>query len=91
MSAEMRKSTTMWELFTDLAAAIRTYGITINLEPMEIETAGTFDGLSITINPDHDLEARCYYLAHSFGSIVQWSLEYAATKQLFDELRTAKT
>jgi hypothetical protein len=57
---------------------------------MEIETAGKFDGLSITINPDHDLEARCFYLAHSFGSIVEWSLEYRDVSRLFGELREAK-
>jgi hypothetical protein len=77
-------------LFERLAARIRSYGITIEFERMEIETAGKFDGLSITINPDHDLEARCYYLAHSFGSIVEWSLEYQAVSQLFGELRAAK-
>ena len=78
------------KLFASLAARIRSYGIAINLERIEIETAGKFDGLSITINPDHDLEARCYYLAHSFGSIVEWSLEYEAAKHVFGELRAAK-
>ena len=57
---------------------------------MDIETAGKFDGLSITINADHDLEARCYYLAHSVGSIVEWSLDYDAAADVFRELRAAK-
>jgi len=56
------------EVFSKLVARIPASGIEIILASMDIETPGMFDGLSITINSAHEAEARCYYLAHSFGS-----------------------
>lgn len=57
---------------------------------MNLEKPGEFDGPSITINPLHDLEARCYYLAHSFGSIAQWSTDFQKSQKVFDDLRNAR-
>jgi hypothetical protein len=57
---------------------------------MEVEKPGEFDGPSITINPKHDHEACCYYLAHSFGSISQWATNFEHAQQTFDDLRDAK-
>src|SRR5437763_1639114 len=52
--------------------------------------AGEFDGLSVTMNSDYPLEERCYYLVHSLGSIVDWSIDSAGVQRLFDDLRSAK-
>ena len=60
------------------------------LKEMDLETPGAFDGLSITINPKHDRESACFYLAHSFGSIVLWSTDFARAQKVFDDLRDAK-
>jgi hypothetical protein len=78
------------DVFAALAARIQSYGIRIVQEKMDAETAGKFDGPSITINTAHDLEARCYYLAHSFGSIVRWSIASNEAQHTFSELRRAK-
>ena len=57
---------------------------------MDIEKPGEFDGLTITINPKHDATAASYYLAHAFGSIVQWSTATDMARRVYDGLRTAK-
>jgi hypothetical protein len=73
-------------LFDDLGAFIESYGVSVSLQNMDIDTPGTFDGLSIAINPKYDRESASYYLAHAFGSIVQWSVDGAGTRHVFDEL-----
>lgn len=78
------------DLFGDLRRFIATFGVRVPLREMDIETPGEFDGLTITINPRHDRDARSYYLAHAFGSIAQWSTDFARAKKVFDELRHAK-
>jgi hypothetical protein len=75
-------------LFPDLETFIVGHGVEVRLKKMDIETPGEFDGLSITINPRHDLEARCFYLAHSFGSIVQWSTDYERAKKVVKDVRS---
>jgi hypothetical protein len=77
-------------LFEDLQRFIRSHGVEVRLEEMDVETPGAFDGPSITINPVHDREACCYYLAHSFGSIYQWSSDFGRARKAFDDLRAAK-
>ena len=62
----------------------------VHLKEMDIETPGEFDGLTITINPRHDRTAAAYYLAHSFGSIVQWSTDFSGAQKVFDDLCDAK-
>ena len=78
------------QLFRDLKRFIAGRGVDVRTREMDVEKPGEFDGPSITINPRHDLEARSYYLAHSFGSICQWSTDYESAQKVFDDLREAK-
>ena len=78
------------DLFSDLERFITSHGVDVRLREMEVEKPGEFDGPSITINPKHDREACCYYLAHSFGSIYQWSTDFERARKVFDRLRNAK-
>ncbi len=77
-----------------LYAALKTRaagdGIEVVLEPLGASKAALFDGVSITLNSDYDLDDRCYYLAHSLGSIVLWSLDPEGSQRLYDDLRAAK-
>jgi hypothetical protein len=76
-------------LFEDLKRYITAYGVRVPLKMMDIETPGEFDGLSITINPRHHPEPRSYYLAHAFGSVVQWSTDFNTAQKVFQGLREA--
>jgi hypothetical protein len=78
------------DLFEDLRRFIESFGVSVRLKDMDIETPGEFDGLSVTINPKHHRESGCFYLAHSFGSIFQWSTDFARAQGIFDDLRDAK-
>jgi len=77
-------------LFQSLKRFIVERGVRVETRDMDVEKPGEFDGPTITINPKHDLEALCYYLAHSFGSICQWSTDFAHAQKVFDALRDAK-
>jgi hypothetical protein len=83
-------TTSRGDLFDDLECFITNYGVQIRLRKMDLEKPGEFDGPSITINPVHDRRACCYYLAHSFGSIYQWSTDFEHARKVFDGLRDAK-
>ena len=78
------------ELFEDLTRFISEHGVRVRERKMDVEKPGEFDGPTITINPKHERAACCYYLAHSFGSIYQWSTDFRYAKKVFDELRNAK-
>jgi hypothetical protein len=78
------------DLFEDLERFITSHDVQVRVRKMEVEKPGEFDGPSITINPKHDREACCYYLAHSFGSIFQWSTNFEHAQQTFNDLRDAK-
>jgi hypothetical protein len=78
------------KLFDDLERFITSHGIDVRLRNMDVEKPGEFDGPTITINPKHDKEACCYYLAHSFGSIYQWSTQFEHARKVFEALRDAK-
>ena len=78
------------DLFRGLEAFISAHGVDVRLKEMDLETPGVFDGPTITINPKHDHEAASFYLAHSFGSISQWSTNFEHAQKVFDELRDAK-
>ena len=78
------------DLFEHLSRFITEHGVHIRERRMEVEKPGEFDGPSITINPVHERQACCYYLAHSFGSIYQWSTDFAYAQTVFNELRDAK-
>ena len=77
-------------VFEDLKRFITGYGIDVLGRVMEIDKPGEFDGPTITINPKHDAVAACFYLAHSFGSICQWSTDFGHAKEVFEKLRQAK-
>lgn len=77
-------------VFDDLGRFIASHGIDIREKNMDVEKPGEFDGPTITINPKHDLQALCFYLAHSFGSIYQWSTDSERAKKVFTDLREAK-
>jgi hypothetical protein len=78
------------DLFRELSRFVASRGVAVRTRKMSVETPGEFDGPSITINPLHDLEARCYYLAHSFGSIAQWSTDFEKSQKVLDDLRDVK-
>ena len=78
------------DLFDDLERFISGHGVEVRLKKMDVEKPGVFDGPSITINPVHDREAASYYLAHSFGSIYQWSTDFERAQEVFNDLRDAK-
>ena len=78
------------DLLDGLRRFVIGHGIDLKEHEMDVEKPGEFDGPSITLNPVHNREALGYYLAHSFGSIYQWSTDYAGAQKVFDELRDAK-
>jgi hypothetical protein len=78
------------DLFEDLERFVRSHGVAVRPREMDVETPGEFDGPTITINPVHNREALSYYLAHSFGSIYQWSSNFEHAQNVFDALRDAK-
>jgi hypothetical protein len=78
------------DFFGDVRRFVESLGVRVFLKRMDIEKPGEFDGLSITINPRHDPVAAAFYLAHAFGSIVQWSTDFAGAKKVFDDLADAK-
>jgi hypothetical protein len=78
------------DLLTDLSEFVIAQGVRVELRDMAIEKPGEFDGPTITINPKHDREALCYYLAHSFGSIYQWSTDSGHARMVFEALRDVK-
>jgi hypothetical protein len=80
-----------WPLvYESLKARIESHGVAILARELGLETTGVFDGLSITTNAAYDLETRCYNIAHSFGHVAQWSLDYPRFRRLYDDLHTAK-
>lgn len=78
------------DLFDDLQGFVRSHGVQVRLREMDLDKPGEFDGPTITINPVHDRQACCYYLAHSLGSIYQWSTDFEHAQKVFEELRDAK-
>ena len=78
------------DIFADLERFVTGHGIQVRLRDMDVEKPGEFDGPTITINPKHDREACGYYLAHSFGSIYQWSTDSEHARKVFEALREAK-
>jgi hypothetical protein len=78
------------DLFDDLEGFVTRHGAQVRLREMDVEKPGEFDGPTITINPKHDREACSYYLAHSFGSIYQWSTDSGHSREVFETLRDAK-
>jgi hypothetical protein len=80
-----------WSIVYDrLKARIESFGTAVIARRLGLETTGIFDGLSITTNTGYDLETRCYNIAHSFGHIVQWSVDQPRCQALYNQLHAAK-
>jgi hypothetical protein len=81
-----------WSMIYDrLKARIESCGVSVTSRVMGLETTGVFDGLSITTNTAFEPETRCHNIAHSFGHIVQWSLDFPRFHALYESLHAAKT
>ncbi len=74
----------------DLVRRARHYGIRVLLADLDDDVPGVFDGPTITLNREYDAVERAFYLAHSLGSIAEWSLRFDQSKQVFDALKQAK-
>jgi hypothetical protein len=77
-------------IFARLKDRIESAGVCVEAARLGPQTTGVFDGLSITTNADCDHETQSYNLVHSFGHVVQWSLERPRCEALYEELSTAK-
>jgi hypothetical protein len=77
-------------LYQDLETRALRYGIRTEHVELKPDTPGEFNGPVIRLNRDYDPLERAFYLAHSIGSIAEWSLRHAATAAIFAELRQAK-
>lgn len=78
------------DLYGSLRKRAEAYGIAVGEKPLGGDEAGKFDGLSITINTDTDAAEQPFFLAHSIGSIVRWSLAHHESASIYAELRRAK-
>jgi hypothetical protein len=76
-------------LYTALADCAARYGIEVQRAKLDDEMPGEFDGPTITLNRDYDAAERAFYLAHSIGTIAEWSLRPEQSQQVFRELRQA--
>jgi hypothetical protein len=81
---------TLESLDESLRAWAAAHGIRVLCRSLGPEKPGTFDGPSVTVSPDYDLESRCFFLAHSLGSIAVWTADADRSQAVFDELRDAK-
>lgn len=59
----------MWIATT---SAIVKYGFEIRYLDLEPPRTGTFNGRTITLDPDVGFEMQCFILLHLFGHSVQW-------------------
>ena len=77
-------------LYTALVECAARYGIEVQHAKLDEEVPGEFDGPTITLNSDYDAAERAFYLAHSIGSIAEWTLRPEQSQQVFCQLREAK-
>jgi hypothetical protein len=77
-------------LHDDLIERAPGFGIRVGQAKLSDEVPGEFDGLSITLNQEYDAVERAFYLAHSIGSIAEWSLDFDQSNRIFRELERAK-
>lgn len=78
------------DVYRRLMVRIESMGVRVLAEKLGPETTGIFDGLSITTNSECDLETQCHNIGHSFGHIVQWSLDAPRQQVLYEKLYAAK-
>jgi hypothetical protein len=69
---------------------VQSHGVNVKPVRLDAATPARFDGTSIELNDALAAAEAAYYLLHSFGSIVGWSVDHAATRRMFDDLRDAK-
>jgi hypothetical protein len=77
-------------LYGDLIRRSARYGIVVVECRLDDEVPGEFDGLTITLNDNYDSKERAFYLAHSIGSIAEWSLYRERSQRIMQTLREAK-
>ncbi len=78
------------EFHRSLMSRAAGYGIEVGNQLLDGEVPGVFDGPTITLNEQYDAVERAFYLAHSIGSIAEWSLRHEESQQIFRELQQAK-
>jgi hypothetical protein len=81
---------TVERLYEELARRAQEYGIAVEQAELPEDVPGKFDGPTITLNKHYDATERAFYLAHSIGSIAEWSLQAEQSNQVMQELRQAK-
>lgn len=77
-------------LYAEVAERAARYGIEVRHAELDAKVPGEFDGPTITLNREYDAVERAFYLAHSIGSIAEWSLRPEESQQVFRELQHAK-
>lgn len=75
----------MWLATT---SRIVKYGFRLVYADLEEPRTGTFDGQTITIDPDVGFEMQCFILLHLFGHSVQWVAPSLA--ETLNDLQTAE-
>lgn len=65
-------SSDLVRMWLQTTSRIVKYGFEIRYDDLEPPRTGTFDGVTITIDPDVDFEMQCFILLHLFGHSVQW-------------------
>lgn len=65
-------------LWLKITSRIVKYGFELRYADLQPPRTGTFDGVTITIDPDVDFEMQCFILLHLFGHSVQWICEQPA-------------
>jgi hypothetical protein len=78
------------QLYDALGLRAVRYGIAIQRAKLADEVPGEFDGPTIKLNQTYDALERTFYLAHSIGSIAEWSFNREQTSKIVLELRNAK-
>ena len=78
------------DLLNDVRRYVTPFGVRVTLRALDIERPGEFDGPTVTINPRHDRRAAAFYLAHSIGSVVQWSTDFPRAQKVVTDIRAAR-
>src|SRR5438105_4379669 len=68
------------DVWLGVTSGVVKYGFAVEYRDLEPPRVGTFDGLRITIDPDHGFEMQCFVLLHLFGHSVQWVAPSLADK-----------
>ncbi len=65
-------SSDLVRMWMHATSRIVKYGFEIRYLDLEAPRTGTFNGRTITIDPDVGFEMQCFILLHLFGHSVQW-------------------